>query len=71
MIRTERIPFFQETAALPVLILTTIIAAIGTYIGVVASFCLISGGEVQHIRHHGQICMLAPERFLGRRSTSS
>lgn len=29
MLRTERIPFFQEIAALPVLILTTIIVGIG------------------------------------------
>ncbi|CAM6092107.1 unnamed protein product [Calypogeia fissa] len=29
MIRTEKIPFIQETAALPVIILTTVIAAIG------------------------------------------
>jgi Mg2+-importing ATPase len=32
MIRTEKIPFVQETAAWPVLALTTIIAGIGIYI---------------------------------------
>jgi Mg2+-importing ATPase len=32
MIRTQKIPFFQETASKPVLIMTVVIAAIGLYI---------------------------------------
>jgi len=31
MIRTERVPFIQSRAALPVLLLTTLIMAVGLY----------------------------------------